>query len=399
MKFTRIACLEDLLRPGIYLPEAFCDWAREPIKQGTRLDIASSPVDGGRHNLEQDFELQQFLSLVRGKESEAAWDLYHQEIPAEAGDYLMRHVPEHTLIFAMELPPWLRKLCEAHEIPFLDVRCSPLRFGRDLYVAIYTNDQTLFERIRAFTVPSDECRLEASLLATSTRCHQRSLQRTGRFEFQMGRSLVFIGQMGSDAALIAPDGTILRASMFAEQLRALEDNRRVWYKPHPYAGAFGDEENAVLAEIFGRPPEVCTQNIYQLLSSKEDIQLVALTSGVIQEAAYFDKKAHYLHPPALRIAADGAPHTEGCYLQIRFEDFISPIFWHSVLSPERQPPQVSRLPRVQANQFREGLGLWWDYSKHLIWERPFWIEAFERAGGIALRRRIEKLESEFRDNR
>jgi len=392
MKWDTIACLEDLLRVGVYLPEAFCDWAREPIRQGAGFDIASAPVGGRRHNLMQDLDLEKFFALVRAESGDAAWDRHHQRIPAVAGDYLMRHVPEATLILAMELPPWLRLLCEERDVPYIDLRVSPLRFARDLYVAMRTNDRSMFERMRPFAVPDDECRLEAATMAASIRCHQRSLRVTGRHDFSLGRSLVFIGQVATDAAVIAADGTVLRCAMFADQLRALDDGRRLWYKPHPYAGAFADEERAVLAEIFGRDAETCMQNVYQILSSNEDVHLVALTSGVLQEAAYFGKSAHSLHGPATPIAADEDAHEDGGYLQIRFEDYLAPMFWHAVLAPQRPAPRVPRLPAMQPNQFREGLGLWWDYSKHVLWERPFWVEAFVRSGGGALQNRVSELE-------
>lgn len=152
---------------GGYLPEAFCDWAREPIRQGAGIDIASAPVGGGRHNLSPHLDLEKFFALIRAESGDAAWDRHHQRVPAAAGDYLMRHVPEGTLILSMELPPWLRKLCEARDVPYIDLRVSPLRFARDLYVAMRTNDRTTYERMRAFAVPDDECRLEAATMAAS----------------------------------------------------------------------------------------------------------------------------------------------------------------------------------------------------------------------------------------
>jgi len=397
MNWSRIACLEDLLRVGNYLPEAFCDWAREPIWQGAGFDIAAAPVDGHRHNLALAFDLDRFFALVREHGGDISWRRHHHGIPEPAGDYLMQQVPEGTLILGMELPPWLRSLCDRQHVTYIDIRVSPLRFARDLYMAVRSNDQDLFDRIRTFAVPDDECRLEASAMAASIRCHQRSLLSAGRHGFALGTSLVYVGQMPTDAALVVEDGSVLRCAMFAERLRALDDGRRLWYKPHPYAGAFAEEERTVLEHIFGRRAEICMQNIYQVLSAGEDVRLVGLTSGVMQEAPYFGKIAHAMHAPATRIAGDSGAYDEGGYLQIRFEDYLAPIFWHRVLAPERSAPRVPRLPVIQSNQLREGLGLWWDYSKYMIWERPFWVEAFVRSGGGALQSRVAELERRLAD--
>jgi hypothetical protein len=41
--------------------------------------------------------------------------------------------------------------------------------------------------------------------------------------------------------------------------------------------------------------------------------------------------------------------------------------------------------------------MWWDYSKYLVWQRPLWIEAFERSGGGALRARQQEIDSRLQD--
>jgi len=72
--------------------------------------------------------------------------------------------------------------------------------------------------------------------------------------------------------------------------------------------------------------------------------------------------------------------------------FVSPGFWHRLLTPEKMPPVIDELPVIHPNHMREISDHWWDYSKAMIWQRSLWIEAFERSGGGLLRERIERLE-------
>lgn len=99
------------------------------------------------------------------------------------------------------------------------------------------------------------------------------------------------------------------------------------------------------------------------------MQLVGISSGVLQQVAYFGKAAHALHRPACVLADENSAFEPSLYQQIRFQDFLAPDFWHAVLTPERTAPRIGRIPSFPPNHFRELLDQWWDYSKYMLWER------------------------------
>lgn len=385
-----IALLPDLLREVPAFPEGFFDMIREPIRQGCGIDIGAPPSAGLPGGMGAGFDIDRFRQLALA--DAGVWSSRYHQIPALARDYLLQHLRHCDFLFAFEMPPWLAALCTEQRLPFLDIRVSPLRFGRDLYIALRCSEPALVARIAAQAVPGEELRMEAALLAANVRMHQRRMEDERGYAFtDLAGALVFVGQAPYDASLLAADGRSLRCGDFAERLRQLCASRRLLYKPHPFAGTFAQEERAALAQITGQVATLCPQNAYQILSTRDDVELVGISSGLLQEAAWFDKAAHTLFQPFVALA-DVAPHDPQAYHQIHFKTFLAPGFWHRVLTPERGPPRLAELPALAHHHARETLDQWWDYSKVLTWERSLPYEAFIRNGGARLRERVDALE-------
>ena len=204
-----------------------------------------------------------------------------------------------------------------------------------------------------------------------------------------------MGQAPYDASILAPDGRTLRCADFADRLRNLARERRLRHKAHPFANGFGEEERTALEALVGYPVEPCFGNAYQVLSSHDDLELVGISSGMLQEAPWFDKEAHALFQPYVPLA-DGPAALPRTYQQIRFQDLIAPGFWHQVLTPLREPPRLAALPALPHHHARETIDQWWDYEKVLTWRRSLPHASFERLGGGLLRERIETVEQSLR---
>ncbi|WP_349657581.1 class I SAM-dependent methyltransferase [Xanthomonas sp. 10-10] len=386
---TTIVLLPDLLRQARAFPEGFFDLIREPIRQGCGIDIGTVPRASAPSKRGDGFDLARFQQLALG--DVGTWSSSYHQINEQANAYLLQHLLGADLLLSFEMPPWLIALCHQQRITFIDIRVSPLRFGRDLYIALQCNDSVLAERIAAHTVLDEELRLEAAVLAANIRMHQKRMEDERGYTFtDLGGAMLFIGQAPYDASLLAEDGRSLRCEDFAERLQQLCASRRLLYKPHPFAGDFAQQERATLERITGQRAVISSQNAYQILSAQDDVELIGISSGLLQEATWFDKVVHTLFKPFVPLAASEADTQ--AYQQIHFKSFLSPGFWHQVLAPECEPPRLSELPTLIHHHARETLDQWWDYSKVLTWERALAHETVARNGLARLHERVEVLE-------
>ncbi|MCW1981018.1 hypothetical protein FHY25_000934 [Xanthomonas arboricola] len=391
----RIACIPDLLHPSRAASDGIFDLVREPIRQGCAIDIGHAPGSKKLHGLSPAFDHARFHALAaQGKRltPDALWAVTYCRMPLDALDYLFSNLPDELLVLSYDMPTWLREACVERGTAFLDLRYSPLRFGRDLYFALDTSVSPLRQRIVAHAVPDEELRLEAALLGANLRAHRSRLQEGKRHIFDLDGTLIFVTQPEADTALLAEDGHFLHAGDFIQRLDALREQRRllcmVDYSDAHSAQA-GERTRARLSSLLGVQVRPCPQSAYQLLSAHDDLELVGISAPLLQEAAWFDKVAHTLARPFTPLAtAQG----NGGYLQVHFEELLAPAFWHAVLTPAAPAPRVARLRSIDRHHARETFDAWGEHEKALNWERSLPWRAFERSGGIVQRRRIAALE-------
>ena len=393
-----IICVPDLLHTSRAAFESLFDLVREPIRQGGHLDIGHPPGGKKNHGLLPGFDLQEFLNLAsQGKTSspEDLWAQTYHHMPPQAVDYLFASLPKHALLLSCNMPPWLRRACVSRDIPFLDIRHSPLGFGRDIYIALDTSHAALRERLASRAVTNEELRLEASFLAANLRAHRTRLQEGMRHSFELDGTLIYVSQPPRDVSLLAEDGTFQNPDDFVEQLRALSADRELLFMIDyfdSYLSAFANRQRSELSTRLGKPVRACPQSIYQILSAHDDVELVGISSPMLQEAPWFDKTAHWLgNGPVTPLALSPNWQAPG-YFQVHFQDVLAPAFWHQILAPDAPEPRLPRLPRLDRHLGRELLDDWREYEKVLNWERSMPWRAFERSGGIVLRNRINALE-------
>jgi len=394
MHFSNVVCLLHVLSPWRAKADGFFDFVREPIRQGCGIDIGYAP---GKmpSRLHPGFDLAEFRALAQQNCEASPDDLWlatYHRMPDAALDYLFAHLPDGALILSSEIPPWLRQACQDRQQPYLDVRQSPLGFGRDSFMALDTNDDTLRQRLGGHAISDDELRLEASLLTANMRIHRAQLAESLRHVFNLDGALLYLWQMPWDTSLLQPDGRVLHISDFAAQLKGLAQGRQLLFFRDfndTYAAQLYERECAALCTLLGQQVKFCPQNIYQSLAGLDDSELVSINATAHQEAAYFDKKSHAFAPPITPLASSAQ---QPGYLQVHFQDFLAPDFWHQMLAPHAAPPRIPRLPALDRQHARESMNDWGDYEKVLTWERSLPWNAYRRLGGIVTNRRIAALE-------
>jgi len=394
----RIICISDPLRGVRSFPSGFFDLVREPIKQGTGISAEHPPGGKRPHNLGANFSLETFRQLMgltvnaTASAQQEHWTKTYYNAPSIAVDYLFENIAKNSIILSFEIPPWLANACIDRGITFIDIRPSPLRFGRDLYMALRCSSLHLSEQISKFHVPDEELRLEAAILGANVRLHKTRLEDERNFQFEeLNDALLFVGQAPYDASLLSPNGQSLRCTDFPDKLRYLSQGRRLLYKSHPFAQSHCEQECEALRKLTGKIPKIVHQNAYQILSSEDDFHLSGISSGLLQEAEWFEKSAHILFQPYVPLRNISNIADNKTYQQIHFHTILSPTFWHTVIAPEQPSPKISALPNLAHNHARETIDQWWDYSKVLTWERAFPHESFMRGGGAYLHQKIDNI--------
>lgn len=395
--FSQVICLPDLLRTQHTTASSFFDLIREPILQGCCINIEQPPGSRKPHPALAAFDLQRFNTLSANGEvlsPEALWFRTYHNIPNDAVDYLFTHISNDTLLLTTEIPPWLRQACKSRGIHFLDVRYSPLRFGRDLYIALHTSCDVLARRITALAVTDEELRLEAAFLAANMRAHRSRLAANMRNLFDLDNTLIFARQPPMDIALLERSGRFQQPGDFTEQIRKLAADRRILFTmdyPLGYIESTSEQERIALSQVLGLPVGTCPQSIYQILSADENFELCGISSGVLQEAVWFGKKSHILGKPFTPLASDNSDEQLN-YMQVHHHEILAPLFWHQVLTPDAPLPRLARLPMLDRHHGREMFEEWGDYEKVLHWERSLPWHAYERSGGIVQRHRVDAME-------
>ena len=293
MNYERIVCLDDLTRAEFWPAKDFIyDLVRAPILFAGGLSIAHSPRNGRRHNLAGSFDVRRFLELAGG-DAGTQWAGNYHRLPPAAHAYLAAAIPRGALVIGYEMTPGLKQVLADAGCDHVDIRISPLRFGADLHVGLSTNSPGIYRRIVPLAMHEHEVVAEACQMAAQIRYRRRYTPDAPRWD----DALVWVGQTQHDASLLADDGRFVRAPDAAGAIAQAAEGRRLVYKPHPYAGAFGHEERAQLARITGQDIPLCELDAYELLAMDDPLSLIGISSSLLQEATYFGKSASWFRRP------------------------------------------------------------------------------------------------------
>ena len=364
-QYTRVALLDNLLRRD-YLParEFIYTVISEPLRIGSGLNLPDTRDFPANRGLEEGFSEKAFFDQC----GEVDWIKAYRSIPSAAADYLAGYLSHEVLVIGYEMPPWLISLLLQSRTGFINIRISPIRFARDLYVTLCSNLEGFPRTLEKWRVPEDELHLEAGLLRASVRHNTPHRQR-----FSLERGFLFVGQTSADASLIDDAGQLLRVSQLADSIRDITGDAPVFYKPHPYDRRFAKNEHNELQKLLGRRVTKISENIYNLLASRHQFDVLAISSGVTQEAPYFGRGGIALFRPVSSIGMPGSDT-----LHLHFADLIAPELWASLLGIDRKDDSYARLPAIPESMMRRLHNSWWGYSEYVLDNDRFWRQVLIR---------------------
>ncbi|WP_447875631.1 hypothetical protein [Serratia fonticola] len=376
--YKNILCLDDLLRDEFWpAKEFFYDLIREQILQSSGINIKQSPRLDHDSNLLPGFESARFKKLAGNEHT--SWITNFNKLNQLAKNYLVNYIPRESLVLSYEMPPWLCDILSEKQIDFIDIRISPIRFGKDLFIALKSNSDRINDIITRYSVKENSIRLDASLMKASA----RHLERYNNNSIIDDNSLIYIGQTETDASLISNSGDIVRLSNYIHKIIELAKNhKKIYYQAHPAAGEFAVQEQKSLINHIGIDIERCYTPTYELLCSDKNLTFVGISSGVLQEAYYFDRKAYVLFKNICPLSG------ENCYIQINFIDYLSPNLWSEILNTTLISDSINDIPE---NYLRRLHDVWWGYSTYLYQGRHLSKEIFGHGGGYKMQTTLDTL--------
>jgi hypothetical protein len=221
----------------------------------------------------------------------AAWD---SEPTEQFIEVLASRMEGIDLVVGFGLPDVVVYALQALDIRFMDFEISSLRFARNLITDGRTNMHGLTE-CPAWRMPLWAFDAAAvDYVGWASRCCPDTIPATA------GAVGVIFGQTEIDAALLH-SGRIAEYSGFGPEVRHwAEGLDHVLFRPHPYA---------TVPDAFEQLSEIVPQirptlmNSYQLLASQRLARVLALSSGINDEAAFFNTPATRLFMPKRRMTA------------------------------------------------------------------------------------------------
>lgn len=186
-----------------------------------------------------------------------------------------------AMVIGYELPDLLIDALQQLDRPYVDVVLHPYRYLTDLVFGIRTNVPEFHGVLEAYRMPESLARQRADAIRAKACWMARPI------EHLPPGSILVVGQVGDDRAMVLPGGRFASLSDHVARLHQLcVDHPLVLFKPHPYAAKDGSVQY-LLDQL---PSLTMTDaNVYHLMAQPELEGVVALNSSVLTEASAFGR--------------------------------------------------------------------------------------------------------------
>ncbi|UWQ55402.1 hypothetical protein [Leisingera caerulea] len=324
-----LAAIKAMLSPAVAGPFAIPDLELLTAGDGDAFDVHLS--------------VSEIMEMAGQEAGLSGWARFHQlvEAPARLVAYLRERLAEARLVIGFELPTLIFvALCDAG-YRVIDLGVGPIRFLPELNFEVRSSSDALHSSLSRWVVPDSE-------LCAGVASYSGMAQRTSPSIEELGRVGLLLGQTAVDTSLIFGDGMFDPAANVQALLEWAEPLDTILYKPHPFHLGFA---MATILEQAGNRV-LCTDfPTYQLLSLNTVKAALAISSGTLVEAKYFNVEPTALMTPP-RWGARRHHH-----LAIS-PDFLSPAGLSVLLDREIPAGTPGKGPSL-----RRVLGSWGDQEK------------------------------------
>lgn len=278
---------------------------------------------------------------------------------ADATDALcalfLPHV-ENSLVAGFEMPPLLQKILNRLDIPFVDIRWHPLRFLDDIFFGFSSNRSEISAAIASYALSGQEVDFHVGL-------HKAAAIRRSAFN-RKGPSCqtLIVGQTPFDASLIH-DGRIATLLDHEDRIAELAKIGSIAFRPHPFS-PHPSPSLAAFLEHHGIPHVDSDIDMYELLSDESLQRVVGLSSGTLDEAAFFGLPVTRFIPERFRYlphVADAFQTDDDSLVYTGvYHAFLSVDFWADIFRStlERTWPNGNPIP-FKPDRLRHVNGSYW----------------------------------------
>lgn len=312
--------------------------------------------------------------------ADSGWAEQFEALSSERKATLKKYVDPSLTYICYEASPGLLAFLEELGITYIDVRVSPVRFLPDILIALRSNSAEINGVLSEISITKREIAREASLLAASFRHFKR--YSGGPDTRWRNDSIVFVGQTAIDASIVT-EGAYFDIAQIKSGLEENLKGRRIIYLRHPSASEQHIRYQLGILQQCAAELHVSEENGYDLLCSDERLEFLGISSGLLQEAAFFGKTAYSMLPAICPLAFRDEAGSDG-YHQLTFQTFVSDELW-AALFLSQPSPASDTLRNIRPNELRELHNVWWGYPTHKVRANDYTRALTKEANEVSLR--------------
>lgn len=245
---------------------------------------------------------------------------FDPEIISEKSLNYLKSYIKNSLVVGYELSEETRACLDKINVTYVDVWLHPIRFMDDNFYAFHSNNKEIMNYLSEMHMDESYFYLYADKLKIQSFMGWNKFQGTLSKKIEENSAL-FIGQTLTDKA-VCKKGKMLNVLDFKEEFSYLANKyEKVYFSRHPMLKG-GDEDQINFIKGFKNVDLIDIPG-YMLLCADEIKHVAAISSSLVFEAKFFQKKTSYFFRPVVPI---NSTNQDSGYYSI-YGKLHSPKFW------------------------------------------------------------------------